>query len=232
MSDDDPMSVAPRGATRLEKIRSIGRGIPGLVPVIGPLLQTVIEDLIPDRRVERLEDFVSKLAERLSEVEMRSAVETDSGLSLLEVGLVDASRAATERRRGYIAEVLARGLRNPVTEASSAEHFLRLLSVVGDPDIVVLQGFHPFNRDDDGGMNEGFRRRNRDVVGPFDEAGEPDRFALNHSRKIFLVSAGLLRVSSEDWGTIGGARPQYAEREFQITPTGEAFLEYLGFPWR
>lgn len=120
------------------------------VPIAGPLMQTVITEIIPNVRMSRVEDFVRYLHEKIKTLELEAALKSPEGLDLFEEGMWQSARALSEARRKNISKLVAAGLVAKNTEREKARHFLRVFNQLGDEDIAILvelasRSEHQFN---------------------------------------------------------------------------------------
>ena len=81
------------------------KGLVSSAPLIGPYLAEAVGVAIPNQKFDRLVSFARVLGDRVKYLEedtVRLKTKTEEFTDLLEDGLVQASRAMTEERRGYI----------------------------------------------------------------------------------------------------------------------------------
>src|SRR5947209_2504154 len=117
---------------RYEIATALLRSLASYVPKIGPILAQVIGIVIPNQKVDRLVAFVKVLGDRVKYLEedtVKLQMETPEFTDLLEDSLIQASRALTDERRGYIASLLT----NSITNENLAHlEEKKLLSLLGD----------------------------------------------------------------------------------------------------
>ena len=116
----------------------------GMVPLAGSLLAEIAGYLIPRQRVERIADFAAKLEARVGHLEKAqiSRVVTDEEFTdLTEEALRQASRATTDERRGYLANLLANSLTDEAISFAETKHLMRLLGELNDVEVVWLRFF-------------------------------------------------------------------------------------------
>lgn len=130
--------------SKKDRAISVGKAIAGAVPYVGPLVQEVIDNLVPNQRVDRIASFTEELDVRLSVVEesqVRNLLDNPSGLALAEDGIIAATRAITPERIKYIASTVARGLTTEDIDANRQRYLLTLLSELNDEEVLWLRFF-------------------------------------------------------------------------------------------
>jgi len=199
------------GDTTKSGLIRVASSVVGTVPVVGPVIQAVVSEVIPNTRIERLENFVLHLESRMSETELIIALETPEGLDTFEEGLWQAARAISDQRRDKIAGLVAKGLESQGIERMQARHYLRILNQLSDEDIAILI---------EHGQNKRHFFDSRFSV-PYGENPSEEmekRRALDHSQQKVLTAYGLLQASEE------GIDSAF----FILTRTGREFLSFLG----
>jgi hypothetical protein len=182
---------------RADVLASASRSLTGVIPFIGPLLSEIVDNLIPNQRIDRLTKYVRELEDRLSSAE-RSVISQklidEESVLLVEEGFVHASRAVTDARRTYIAAIVANGLTDDQMKIGDSRYLLRLLAELNDSEIIWLRFY--LNQEMDG--DEVFRQKHSNVLAPaMAYIGAPmsdiDRSALQESYKDHLEGLGLVR---------------------------------------
>ncbi len=96
---------------RADIITSTAKGLAGACPLVGGLVAEAIDQLIPNQKLDRVVGFLKILDHDVSQIDselsnLKNNLSIDTGLDLLEDGIVQASRAITEERRHRIANLL------------------------------------------------------------------------------------------------------------------------------
>jgi hypothetical protein len=102
-----------REVTKGDVVRVAAKGLAGALPLVGALLAEIIEVVIPNQRIERLESFLKALDRKVSGIAPERLAERgrdEQFVDLFETGLWHAARAMSEERREQIASLIARGL--------------------------------------------------------------------------------------------------------------------------
>jgi hypothetical protein len=234
-NDTPKKTPPPQGEVLRDTQVTLFKSAAGLIPVIGSILQGIIEVTIPNQRIERIEAFLRHLSDRIQEVELRNAVATPEGLDLFEEGIWQAARALSDERKQQIAELVVKGFKSDSMEKATARHFLRILNQIDDRQIILLAKYLPENQPYVGNTNaENFSKNHFDVIDPghsvvdiFDvENRKKADFGhrLNASMLWHLSAFGLLE-ENESIDSIG---EPLVSRQFSITELGKEFLKFLG----
>lgn len=224
MEKENHVSPLNGDTLRDRAARGIGT-LSGAIPIIGPIVQLIISELIPNQRLERIESFLRLLADKVSEAELKSASADPKRLDVLEEGITQATRSLSEERQQYIATLVARGLAGESAESARARHFMRILSQIDDSQIVLLCSYKPEYQRLGNDEVIDFFERHSNVIGPFSReiGGDPEEHARADNKDAMLehlAAFGLLKVTGEDW--------QGNHVEYEITPQGQSFLDFVG----
>jgi hypothetical protein len=222
-SGDDVNTKGPLGDDSKDRAIRIVTNLSGAIPVVGPVLQTVLAEVLPDLRLKRIETYLLALQAQVDEGRLRDALNSPEGLDTFEEGLWQSARALTEERKKHIATLVAKGLSDSA-KSSQARHFLRLLTMLDDTQIIILCSHQSAFTNTSKEEVSDFFKRHRNVLGPFNrEIGShnPDQGKWAHKAALeeHLASLGLLQVASEDWET--------NLRTFLLSPQGRYFLIFL-----
>lgn len=120
---------------------AIARGLVSQLPVLGPIANEIIGQVLPDRRIERLTSMFDALEARVSDLEpatVRNRFTDPIYVDLLEESMFQGARASSPERIGYIAEVVARGVRAADAARLDRLWLLRLLGEVNDAEVLRL----------------------------------------------------------------------------------------------
>lgn len=198
------------------------------IPIAGPLLSVAVEialnETIPNYRVKRLEDFVRYLDNKVDGVKFEQWVKTEEGAEHFEEAIRQAAKSRGEKRREYLANLVAEGMAKSQLRARRARQMLRLIEMIDDDQIIILASVSPkFN------LTKEFKETHEAIIGPFpDEQGntlKTEKAHLKYSLENHLISIGLLYIKTEAKGY--PARP-ISKRTLETTPTGAALLEFIG----
>ncbi|TGP86386.1 hypothetical protein EN866_24110 [Mesorhizobium sp. M2D.F.Ca.ET.223.01.1.1] len=211
------------------------KGGVGAVPFAGGMLAEIVGQLIPEQRIERLEDYVRKLNERLDAAGSndKERLTQPEAIELFEEGAVQSSRALSESRRKHIAAVVANGMAGDEKDRIEAKRILGLLSGVDDDQIVILSSH--LNRN---ARDESFLEKHANILRPIgahlnSSREEFDKETIYELARSHLVTLGLLsyRFKTHKKGELPDFDPRTGTLKplgREITPLGRLFLSRLG----
>jgi hypothetical protein len=119
----------------------IAKGALGQLPIVGTIVNELLTEVIPNRRIERLQELFERLDERVARLEpvpSRDRFADPLFVDLLEDGMLQAARATSSLRLEHIAELLANGI--SLKDRAAAEHkfLLHLLGELNDLQVLRL----------------------------------------------------------------------------------------------
>ena len=181
---------------RIDLIASAAKSVLGNVPFVGSLLSELVNNLIPNQRIDRLSKFVKELEIRISEIpseKLNTLLGNEEFIDLVEEGFFQASRSITDERRQYIASIIANGILDEDIELNESKYLLKLLQDLNDVEIIWLRYyFVPTVQGD-----EVFREKHERILMPFRVNNSTDhksltKASLQHSYKEHLERLGLI----------------------------------------
>lgn len=215
---------------------SLSKGVLGAIPIVGPMMAEVIGHVIPNQRIDRLEQFLKILEEKVKDVDSKRLHERfnqEEFVDLLEDGMLRASRALSEERKRYIASIVENGIKEERFESIQKKLILNLLSELNDVEIVMLQsyGIHPDERDEYFGKHENVLRP---PMATFGSASEViDDKAVFDAQKSHLERLGLLRLRFKK--PRKGELPEFDDKTgmvkaqgYEVTSLGRLLLRSIG----
>ncbi len=235
MTDGNKNHIPPLGDPGSGKALRIATSLTGAIPFAGPVIQSVITEIIPNVRLERIEAYIKYLQDNLDEIHLKTALKSESKLDLFEEGMWQSARAFTKERQEYIAKLVSHGLGEESTKQDINRHFLRILNQIDDRQIILLVKYHPdYSLYANTPKASEYRTKQGRVVDPgisikdlFDVVGRAEAeagFQLNASMIGQLASLGLL----EEDGNIENVGTPLKTRKFHINNFGKDFLQYIG----
>ncbi len=129
------------GNKTTDRLAAIGRSLAGTVPFAGGLLAEVITEIIPNQRMDRVEQYLEYLARRLSELEksrLAESITKAENIALVEEGAFQAARAIQQERREKIANCVALGIADEDRSNLKSARILEILAQLDDGDIQLL----------------------------------------------------------------------------------------------
>lgn len=215
------------------------KSLAGYAPFVGPILGEAIGVVIPSQKLERLYIFAQVLEDRVKYLEEDTArlkMQSEEFTDLMEDGLIQASRAMTDERRGYIASLLKNSITHDELGHVEKKKLLALLGELNDAEIITLK-FHSLSSSED---RSAFAKRHGAVLAPVERHfGAPqeniDRGALQDSYRSKLMEVGLLTPAYKRQEK--GKVPEFDERtgrlkatSFRVTGLGELLLRFIDEP--
>lgn len=181
---------------------SVAKGVVGACPLIGPLASEAISTLIPNQRLDRVAEFLQQLEKNVRELDARldhfeMNVKSQEGLSIMESGLVQASRAASKERKKRLANLVAHSLTQKEIKFEESRKLLNLFRELTDPELLWLI-FYSLDPVLGSGPHKDLVEKHPEVLRPISrEMGAPqeqvDRAALQNSYKNTLRRYGLIK---------------------------------------
>ena len=100
-------------ANKADYVSALVKGIVGIAPVVGPMLAEAITLGIPNQKLDRVITFVKVFEDRIKYLEedlLKERIKSEEFGDLLEDALPQASRALSDERKEYIANLLKNSL--------------------------------------------------------------------------------------------------------------------------
>lgn len=204
-------------------------------PRVGPYLAEVLGVAIPDFKFDRVVIFARVLGDRVKYLEedmVRVKSQTQEFADLLEDGMVQASRAMTDERRGYIASLLKNSITNETLEHAEEKKLLALLGELNDAEILMLK-FYSLSSI----RRREFAETHEELFGPLDRSLDApqeniDKGEFRDSYRNKLLEVGLLEPVYKR--AEKGQTPDFDERtgrmkatSFRPTGLGKLLLRYI-----
>ena len=195
MDENHSTNMPPLGSSGRDTAVALARGAVGAMPFAGAILGEVISIIIPEQRKERLEDYVRRLNERLSDLEeseLQSRFRDAETVDLFEEGAWQSARALSDERRQYIASIVANGISGDQEKRIESRRILALMREIDDMQMILLAShLQKYERD------EGFRERHAAVLRPImthlqSEPAAFDAEALQNAATAKLIRLDLL----------------------------------------
>ena len=215
---------------------SLSKGALGAIPIVGPLVAEVVGTLIPNQRLDRIQQFLEELAERLQGVP-QDKVESEFGkpefVDLLEDGFYAAARALSQDRLKQIAALIAEGATRKDAEYIRYKKMLSLLNNLNDAEVLFLIMYGRLELGD-----EEFMNRHEDILYPkvAHSGSTQDEMAAawtQQSYKTHLAELGVLhpRFQRPRRGELPEFDPETGMMKasgYELTRLGRMLLKYIG----
>ena len=114
------------------------------LPVGGPLISEIVNEIIPGDRIDRIADFCTMLDERINGIESKlliGVLNDPEFVDLVEEALRQAARAISKERRTYLVEMVATSLSKEKLEHLQIKHLMRILEELSDIEILWLKWY-------------------------------------------------------------------------------------------
>ncbi len=204
------------------------KGVAGMIPLVGSLTAEVISTLIPNQRIDRIDDFLHILDEKVAGVE-RKVIEnkfrTPYFVNLFEDSLYQVARSLTQERKEYIASLLKNGLTSDEVEVVRYKYILSLLSELNDAEVILLQLYTHLH-------DKNFNAKHKNIIWKPKISDDIDERIVHESYKEHLVRLGLLKYKPKT--PRNGQKSEIDEvtgRDklvgHEITPLGRVLLRYI-----
>lgn len=222
---------------RNELVSIFARGALGAIPFVGPLAAEIIGKVIPNKRLERIEELLTALESKIQLDEQHKVAESlnsENSIDLMEDAFIAASRALSSERIDYIASMLKNGLTKDELEHIEYKRLMFLLSELNDVEVLILKSKALYQQDDE---YESFWKKHKTVLIPatatFNSTREEvDKNTVFQSHKTHLRNLGLIKTTFKK--PKRGELPEFDEktgmikaRSEEITPLGRLLLESI-----
>lgn len=212
------------------------------LPVAGPFISEIVNEIIPGDRIDRIADFCAMLDERINgiEVNLLTGVLGDPEfVDLAEEALRQAARAISKERRTYLVELVATSLSIEKLEYLQSKHLMRILDELSDIEVLWLKWFHLCSTRDNTALFEDLHKNSLDfripTLGSTDS--EKDTHAITQSYILHLERCGLIEdqarqpIAGEDRALadrLTRARKALPSRGKKISQLGILMLRSIG----
>jgi hypothetical protein len=171
------------------------------VPLVGPFAAELFFGVLPNRRLERLEDMLSELGQRVAEMdpeEVRRRLMEPVFADLFDEGARQAARSGSPQRLKEIAAVLESGLRDKDATAVDHKLVLQILGELNDVEVVLLARKGKTDR----ASAKAFHDKHATVLDHVPPSfGDPpeamDKDAMRTGMETHLERLGLLRLEPD-----------------------------------
>lgn len=182
---------------RFDHLTTATKGMLGLVPCAGSILSEIAGSIIPNQRLDRLGKFVIELDQRLRKIEeriLKDQLSNQECIDLFEEAFIHASRAMSQEKREYIADLLVNGLSPERINYSDSKVLLKLIGEINEQEIIFLRFFADPGQNKDQGFYEkhkGVLQRIRvHLTSPQEDV---DRASIQSSYREHLERLGLIK---------------------------------------
>lgn len=204
------------------------------LPIAGPLISEIVNEIIPGDRIDRIADFCTMLDERISGIESKlliGVLNDPEFVDLVEEALRQAARAISKERRTYLVELVATSLSKDKLEHLQSKHLMRILEELSDIEILWLKWYHLCSTREDRRPFEDLHKNVLDFRLPTmgSTEAEKDQHAIKQSYILHLDRCGLVEdqarqpIANEDTVLAGKL-----SRAIKALPSGGKKISQLG----
>lgn len=232
----DSSAIDLRAQTSDEKMALL-KGAVGMVPVFGSLLGEIVGVVIPNQKIERLTIFAELLESKLKEVDtevLRLKMRQEEFTDLFEDALRQASRALSDERREYIANILASSLTEEQISHAEEKKLLNLLDELNDPEIITLKWYALYGDERSRFLEQHAELLRLQPPVMSDPLPVIEKYALQKSYRAKLLEVGLLAPTFSSQNLRRGEMPEFDKETgtlktngFKVTRLGRTFLGYI-----
>ena len=111
------------------------------VPFVGSAVAEIVTAIIPGQRLDRIQDFLEQVAEKVKHLEQQAIEErmkTPDAVDLIEDCFNGAARATSQDRIGYLANLYVTGITNEQADHETNKKMASLLSQLSDAEVIWL----------------------------------------------------------------------------------------------
>lgn len=224
--------------SRTDYAVSIAKSIVGACPVAGALFAEIIQNVIPNQRIDRIVRLLQILDEKVKNIEskeLENQFRDERFIDLLEDGFFAAARALLEQRRQYLASLIANSLTNKSLEYSQGKILLQLLNELSDPEVILLQYY---TKDYDSDRKEFLETHKHALQGPIVTIGNwsqalADKETLHstfgeHLLRLSLIEPRFEPVAQDKVPEFDEKTGMIKVRSYEITALGRLLLRFIG----
>jgi hypothetical protein len=157
----EALNDLPLGDNIGDRTASLVKGGIGALPFVGSILAEIVSQFIPNQRLERIENYLRALNEKISQVENvdQLGLTQPENIDLIEDGGFQAARALSPERLRHIVSIVSEGLAGDERQRLESKRLLRILGEIDDEQLIILSGELLKNRHD-----PDFGEHHRDVL--------------------------------------------------------------------
>lgn len=220
--------------TKMDVAVSLAKGGISQIPFVGSILAEIVGNIIPNQRVDRIDRYMRRLADKVSDIEADvrdQKFREPTFVDLFEDGAFQAARALNEERIERIASLVRNGLTVEQKDRIQFKHLLNLLGELNEVELLLLKSYGldlvPEER-------ETFFAQHQDTLaGPAAFINSPreiwDQRTVHQDYKEHMTRMGLLRPRFRM--TKKGDAPEFDQKTgmlkasgYEITPLGRLLL--------
>lgn len=223
--------------TKLDYSVTIGKAILGAIPFVGPLIAETVGSIIPNQRIDRINDFLQLLENRIEETEKDNArlkFQNEEFIDILEESMIQASKALSKERKEYIASIVSNGIGKDEVDHIQKKLLLNILNEISDTEIIILQlhGLPP-------GEDREYFEKHKDILMPphvtlrtSDQSAIDDKTLFdaqkNHLARLDLIVLKYKQPKKGEIPEFDPATGMIKAQGYKITSLGRLLLRNIG----
>ena len=225
------------GESKEDQIVKVLRTIATTIPYAGNIITELIETVIPNQRIDRIEKYIKILVreiEEINEEKLELEMEKEECIDLFEESFIQASRTITNERREYIAKIVKNGIEDEKIEYIDSKYIMRIIQELNDNEIIWLR----FYLNSTIGGDEEFRNKHNNILQPITATLGADEETLNkksiqdsykdHLQRLNLVTSHIKINKDTGLPVYDKIKNEPKERYKSITNLGRLVLEQIG----
>lgn len=186
----------------------------------GSLVVELLNVIIPDRRLERVEKLLMILASKELEMdsqEIKHQFYLPEFADIFEDVIHQAVRALSDERLEYLASILERSLSDEQIKHLKTKRLLLILGEINDVEIIILQSYELKNQ-----RNGAFKETHQNIfkyeyIATTSSQEEKEQNAILQNYKDHLVNLGLIGLTNSS-----------SNSTLHLTPLGGMLLNKIG----
>lgn len=235
MTDDKDDNLPALGSSKRDRSVSVIKGALGAIPFAGTIFSEIAGNLIPDQRLDRLENYVKLLSKKLEELSNELDIEKikdAKSIDLFEDGAIQSARALSTERLDYISSLVAVGISGSEKERIESKRLLRLLGELDDDQIIITSSYLRKNQ------NSEFRDSHSDLLDPItahlqssqEELDQSNIYELTRSQlqQLNLLRHRFRRPKKGEFPEFDDKTGMMKASGREITPLGRLLLRQIG----
>ncbi|MCY3724907.1 MAG: hypothetical protein OXG97_22040 [Candidatus Poribacteria bacterium] len=202
-------------------VASVLKGYLSGLPILGPMIAEMIDDLIPNQRIDRIASLLKALESKIDpkeQAKVEARMLEEKSIDLMEDGFLQAARALSEERIDYIASLLKNSLTDEELEHIAYKKLLSILAEINEVEVLILRSYSGSIA-----QQQEFRRKHQQIVtGPVVHLGssqeEVDKHAIHEVYRTNLARLDLLKIRFQR--PRRGESPEFDEKTGMMKSSG------------
>lgn len=183
-------------ANKNDLAATVARSVLGAVPVVGAALTEVVNSIIPNQRIDRVNLYLEKLQSLFSEKEWQAIKKLPEKVAMIEEGIYAAGLTPYKERVDRIAYVIANGLSQEQIRADKISKLLFAAKNISDFDVIILESYRLWDNNAEGyELALAFRKEHPEIWPSIDHSFFDDDYDKEAYKKAKRFMIKLKRMS-------------------------------------